>query len=261
MSKASIDTKATLSHIRENLNALDSYIIKVSSNIIKFNQYVTEQLINLHARGGVTHDLLINLWKAYLNVSDRSFIGYIQRKRDAYDEGEDINPERLMVLAENKYKSLLQEDQWNTKTKEQSQIVSLQAEINKLKDNRVQFGSRKGKSKSNENKDRVKKDHNSYSKSNPGKKKSARDKFQQKWAWKKNAPNPGESNTKVHNDKTYYWCNGHKLWCATRHDRSNCEFLKTGTQIQANEAIPESQPPSNSAVSFASHYTSILAEE
>ena len=42
MSKACIDTKAALSHIRENLNALDSYIIKVSSNIIQFNQYVTE---------------------------------------------------------------------------------------------------------------------------------------------------------------------------------------------------------------------------
>ena len=51
---------------------------------------LTEQQLNLKARGGVTHDLLTNLWKAYSSVQDSTFISYIQRKRDAHDEGERV---------------------------------------------------------------------------------------------------------------------------------------------------------------------------
>ena len=72
-------------------------MVKLSSNITKFNEYVTEQILNLKTRGGVTRDLLVNLWKAYLNVSNSSFPAYIQRKRDAYDEGQYIDVEELMV--------------------------------------------------------------------------------------------------------------------------------------------------------------------
>ena len=39
--RASIDTRATLSHIRENLASLDIYVDKVSDNATKFNEYVT----------------------------------------------------------------------------------------------------------------------------------------------------------------------------------------------------------------------------
>ena len=63
ISKAYIDTRATLPHIRENLDSLDVYMAKVSNNIIKFNEYVTERRLNLKARRGVTHDLLTKLWK------------------------------------------------------------------------------------------------------------------------------------------------------------------------------------------------------
>ena len=102
---------------------------KVLNNIIKFNEYVTEQQLNLKARGGVTHDLLTNLWKAYSSVQDSAFVSYIQRKRDAYDEGEDIDVEELMKQAENKFKTLVLEEKWNSKTKEQHQIISLTAAI------------------------------------------------------------------------------------------------------------------------------------
>ena len=69
---------------------------KVSNNITKFNEYVIEQRLNSKARGGVTHDLMINLWKAYSSVQDFAYVSYIQRKRKSYDEGEDIDVQELM---------------------------------------------------------------------------------------------------------------------------------------------------------------------
>ena len=44
MSKAAIDSRATVSHIRENLANLDSYMTKVQSNITVFNSYVKDQI-------------------------------------------------------------------------------------------------------------------------------------------------------------------------------------------------------------------------
>ena len=118
MTKASIDTITTLSYIREIVAYLESYMVKVSSNITKFNEYKTEQMINLKTRCGATHALLVNWWKAYLSVSDSLFTTYIQRKRDAYDEGQDIDVEELMVQAESKYKILILKEKWNCLTKE-----------------------------------------------------------------------------------------------------------------------------------------------
>ena len=91
--KASIDTRATLSHIRENLASLGVYMTKVLNNITKFNEYVTEQLLNLKEIGEVTYDLQANLWKANSSVQDSTFVSYTHRNRDVYGEGDDIDAE------------------------------------------------------------------------------------------------------------------------------------------------------------------------
>ena len=70
---------------------MDSYTTKVQSNITGFNSYLKDQITNITARGKQTQDLLTNLWRAYFVVSDKSFVWYIQAKKDAYDEGENID--------------------------------------------------------------------------------------------------------------------------------------------------------------------------
>ena len=88
MSKAAIDSRATVSHIRENLANLDSYMTKVQSNISLFNSYVKEQITNLAARGEQTQDLLTSLWRAYFVVSDKTFVRYI------------FNPRKIIMMKE-----------------------------------------------------------------------------------------------------------------------------------------------------------------
>ena len=224
MSKAVIDSRATVSHIRENLASLDTYMIKVQSNITLFNDYVKDQITNLTARGEKSEDLLTNLWKAYFVVSDKNFVRYIQGKKDAYDEGEDIHRDSLMTLAENKYKALVVEGKWNSLSEEQNQIISLTAELKKLKENRLQLGN-KGK-KSDKNKERKSDKDKENQDPKPKGKKNSNERFKDKWAWKKVAPKSGESEVKNYNDTKYYWCKGHKLWCKTKHDANSCQLLK-----------------------------------
>ena len=88
---------------------------------------------------------MTNLWKAYQVVSDNDFDNYIKRKKDMYDDGTmDLIEEGLMVDAENKYKTLIQENKWNSLSTKQNQIVALNSELKRLKESRLKFQVNKG---------------------------------------------------------------------------------------------------------------------
>jgi hypothetical protein len=117
---------------------------------------------------------MINLFKGYQSASDREFVRYIKQKRDAYDDGGDIQPEALMTLALNKYETLLKQDMWNAKSQEQEQIVALTAELGKIKDVNLQLAqslSKKQSKSSDKSKPDKKKDSKGKDKSNKKKSK------------------------------------------------------------------------------------------
>ena len=106
--KAHVDTRATIAFIRLSLSSLDAKMMALDSDISKFNAFVKTQLISLSARGEgfIGSDLLINVFKGYASAQDADFALFIKRKRDSYDEGDDINLASFMDAAENKYKTL-----------------------------------------------------------------------------------------------------------------------------------------------------------
>ena len=72
-----LDTNATTQSICMKLSNLDEYIVKIESNITKFNGYVKLLVNNLAARGQRTEDLLTHLFKGYQAASDKVFVRYI----------------------------------------------------------------------------------------------------------------------------------------------------------------------------------------
>mmetsp|Transcript_26944 Transcript_26944/g.32675 ORF Transcript_26944/g.32675 Transcript_26944/m.32675 type:complete len:412 (+) Transcript_26944:369-1604(+) len=223
MNIGSADMRATVSHTRE-------YIRTVGSNITEFNTYVKGELKSLRAHVEDTQDLLVNLFKAYLNVSDTEFREYIKRKKDQYNEGVDINPESLMAEAEAKYKALKLGNKWNALSPEQEQIVTMSAELKESKDKNIKFVS--AFSKVTKKKPAVKKDK---------KKKKKKDKKEVKnseWAWKSVAPTKDDPKTKEVNGKTYHWCLHHKKW--TLHSNEQCDLgKKKGDNENANNIVAD----------------------
>ena len=61
----------------------------------------------LTARGESSSDVMVNLLKGYLTATDKKFITYIKQKKHNYEEGQDLQKDDLMTMAENKYKSLV----------------------------------------------------------------------------------------------------------------------------------------------------------
>jgi hypothetical protein len=70
ISKAHIDSRATISYIRDSLTKLDAKMVELDSNVAAFNLYVQTQVKNLSARGETSNDFLVNLFKGYKAAND-----------------------------------------------------------------------------------------------------------------------------------------------------------------------------------------------
>ncbi len=127
-----LDANATISNIRTNLSNLDEHMLKIGGDITKFNTYVKELIDQLTARGATTTDLLINLFKGYLAVEDKSFNTHILKKKEAYEEGGAQDEDSLMLLAKNKFTLLSDAGRYNMPSAEEEKILALQAELKQV---------------------------------------------------------------------------------------------------------------------------------
>ena len=131
LSKAEVDTQATASHIRRNLAHLSMYMKGTAKfDVTVFNEYVRDNVSTLISHGETSDDLMTNLFLGYLACSDKKFVEYIERNKDAYDEGSDLTPEALMTKAEVKYAQRKKPERtWNNPSEEQEEIVALKAKL------------------------------------------------------------------------------------------------------------------------------------
>ena len=107
ISRIMIDSRSTVTYIRSALSKLDHHMAKCGNDVTKFNDFVRMQLDALKARGESSNDIMVKLFKGYKSISDGQFKQYIVQKVNEYDEGSTLTEEQLMILAENKYKTLV----------------------------------------------------------------------------------------------------------------------------------------------------------
>jgi hypothetical protein len=224
MQTAVVDTVATAEFYRANLSSLDTYVATVDSNIEIFNQYVKTQLAGLKARGETTNDLLTNLFKAYLNVSDEAFVRYIELKKIAFEDGQEIKPDALMSLALNKYATLKQQGKWKALTPTDEKLVALSAQFKEIKDKNLKLTSALKKALKSRGKDK-------------GSKAERDKKKKQNQEWKKIPPKDGEAKQKSVGKNTYHWCDKHKAW--TVHKPEDCRLSESQEETKHKKAPKE----------------------
>ena len=184
-----IDSRAHTTAIRAQLSNLPSYISDIGGDIIKFNRQVRLLVQELTARGETTNDLLVNLFDAFKTVRDDTFNKYILDKESKYEDGDlgDLSPERLMRLAEERYKILKDKGTWQAPTPEQEKIAALSAKLESLK--KSQSNLKKGKTQGK------------------NKQKGAKGKKKPGWLEKNERPSDSElKKPKQWNGKSYNYC-------------------------------------------------------
>jgi hypothetical protein len=211
---AQVDTPATVSQIRYKLMNLAQHMQDIDSDIEQFNIDVQTYVMALEARGNTTSDLLVNLFRGYKSASDETFRKYICDREDDYNDGTLMNltPEKLMSLAVNKYRTLVDDNAWNQESAQQKQIVALNAQIQKL------IGD-KSKKPTTANKDAKQ----AKPTGNKGKDKKG-NKARKYPDWKYKAPTGNEPKAKSIKGKQFYWCKHHELWC--EHTEDQCRKAK-----------------------------------
>lgn len=210
-----LDTNATSGGIRAKLSSLDTYLPKVGYDILKFNMYVKNLVIQLKARGESSNDLLTNLFKGYLAASDKAFVSYIDKKLELYEEGTEISADQLMLWARQKYDLLREKGTWNAPTEEEEKIIALEAQLKKM-EKQMKSGKAKGNPKSNQNG----RERRTNNKDNP------RRKEKPDWFEKE----PDDPTKKVTwNGKDWNWCGrstGGKCESFVRHLPTDCKGMK-----------------------------------
>ena len=208
-----LDTNATTNSIRTQLSNLDEYITTIGCDIIKFNEHVKRLLEQLKARGGETHDLLTNLFKAYIAVKDTRFVDYINEKLSRYEEGESMEADQVMTLTANKYKNMMTQNQWEAPSPHDATIQALQTKVEKLQ----RELKRAPKPMQQKSKQQHTKNEGQTAKSQ-----------RPKWLVNNEKPQPGQlTRTRMWNGNKWYWCakeTGGKCegrW--VRHTPSSCE--------------------------------------
>jgi len=207
LSKSVVDTTATTYQLRESLSALEDYMSHVNSNIELFNLRVKNDVEGLRARGETVDDLIMKLFKGYKAAADSKFVAYIETKEESYLDDGLLDSTKLMRLALNKYTMRKTSGKWGAPTEEQEQLIALTSEVSKLQAENKEMLA---KSKTNQ--------------ASGSSSRSAKAKIrakEERWAWKKVPPSENESNTKVKDDKTYWWCVHHQAWCM--HTTQECK--------------------------------------
>ena len=219
-----LDTNATMNSIRTQLSILDEYITTIGCDIIIFNEHVKRLLKQLNARGGETHNLLTNLFKAYVTVKDVRFVDYVNEKLSQYKEGEPMEADQLMTLTTNKYKNMMIKNQWDAPSPHDATIQALESKVETLQRE-------------------LKRAPKVAQQKNPQKKKESQSIKSQrpKWLTNNKKPQKGQQScTRVWNGNKWYWCSketgGKCEGCWVLHPPSSCEgkafrgFNKKGTR-------------------------------
>lgn len=191
----SVETRATIALLTRQITNLEPVMEDAKSNITEFNAKVkdmSQKLLNLRAP---VPELLTHLFTSYKTCEDAKFVRYINRKEEEFEDGSiTVTSTRLMELADEKYKIIVEKQEWCKKSEEEldfiameATIVALTSEVKELKQNppkTKQPSSRKSDVKA--------------AARNVG-----------KYAWKMKVPGPNEPHEQTRDGKDYIYCPHH----------------------------------------------------
>jgi hypothetical protein len=215
--KASIDTKAKVLLLREQVANLHVKIGDFKGNVREFNTHVDQIRTALEGRGQRVDELTMHLFRAYETVQDPTFNRFIQNQREKYETDEveeEITVDALMLLACNKYDLISHRNAMPGDNAEK--IIALEARIQSLQ----------ASSTSPSDKDATT-DGKGVRRSRP-----------RHPEWKLVAPKAGEAQVKKVGTKTFNWCPYHKLWSI--HTAQECRKAVTAAPPKEATAARDS---------------------
>ena len=207
----SINTRATVSVLRNELTKLPAKMESLGSDVTEFNAYVNSVLTELRAHGAQVEDLLTKLFGAYQTTDDKDFNDNIKRLESDWEENAiNLTVEQLMNHADGKYRTLVQKGTWKAPTKEGEKLIALTAAYEAM------VASTK------------KKDELDKVPTKIGKRGKEGRASSKEWEWKLVAPTGSQPKTKTFKGKHYVYCPHHAKtkWVLAEGHKDGCSLAK-----------------------------------
>ena len=206
MYKAQVDTVATNYQLKSRLVNLENYMGNVNLNIETFNSHAKDAKEGISARGDEAISLIMELVKGYKVAADHEFVKYIKTREDRYLERETLTDDLFMQLTLNKYTIMKENGEWGSPTEQDEQMTALSADMFKKMEALSKI-TKKIKKRGKIDQDRS----NQYPNNNISNKvRKARK--EARHTWKNFPPQQGDLESKVFEERTYYWCPNHQVW-------------------------------------------------
>ncbi len=250
LSTVGIDTVASVAVINAVLRTLPAKLSELKSDIVAFNEFVTEQCNELTSRGHQPSDLLNLLFEAYLSASNEHFKEYMRSKESAvYDGTLMITYQALMTIAEDRYKIMKIKGEWKagkaTPTTD-DHIIALRAEIQALQaaTSTAKRATPAGAASGNTNA--------MARKTNTG-----------KWAWKDKEPKATEPLIKMFEGRKYCHCPNHKStkWVLADKHQDGCTLDANWKFPAAKDTGADKPKPAAANQTYAAAMMHVISED
>ena len=197
LSVVTIETRSTVSCLRNDMDKLEDEFETLEWNVTKLNAHIESKLDEFAARGVEFDGLLHKLFAAYLACPDQEFKSYVKEKQTKWEEGSiDLEPREFANQVELKYKTMIQKETYMAPTDTDVRLMALTAQLDRMRNRRSSTTGRGGgdKDKSSRGSTRGNDDSDPYT---------------GEWAWKKVAPTDEQQKTKKFRGKDYVYCPYH----------------------------------------------------
>ena len=224
LSMATVNTRATVAVLRNELSKLAPKMEELGSNITEFNVYINSVLTDLRANGATVDDLVPKLFSAYQETGDKVFDEHTQRLEGEWEENNlNMTVEQLMNHADGKYRTLVQKGTWKAPTKEGEKLIALTVAYEAL----VATAAKKNELEK-------------ITKDTPKKGNRAKGKAGKEWDWKMIAPTGNQPKAKTFRGKDYVYCPHHARtkWVLAEGHKDGCSFAKDAGEDKKKPKVP-----------------------
>lgn len=215
LTKQNIDIAGQAMQIRDEL--IQVHLQNHEYDVIKFNQYLTNQRKILSALGQAPQDddFIHYAFRGYKTAGNSEFLAEIQRQQSDYNNVRGVTLASLMRIAESTYITILRKKTWDTPSPEQ-EIVALKATIAALSKNTNK--NKQGKSSKQSTKNNT----------------DAETKRKYP-SWKLKAPTGSAPTTITKKGRKYHWCTNHKMW--TAHTPAECTYKPQNNNPKSSSSV------------------------
>ena len=130
--KVNPSTRVGVSQLKESLRSIKAATF--GHNVRDLTDKMDSTYRDIIQRGSTHDDYVMDLFNALLTCKNSIFNAYIQREKDKWDTGMDIDPDSLISDAVTKYNNMVAKKEWKQVEAPNSKIAALTTQLNELQE-------------------------------------------------------------------------------------------------------------------------------